>query len=259
MRRSAAPVLALLLGLTLAWVAAAASPAQVATRPAEAVPQTALPTPSPFAAARTERLLHERLACLGCHRLGGEGGRIGPTLEGVGQRLEPGYVLAMIMDPQATLPGTRMPRQPMRAAEARRLAAYLVAREPSATATEPGGAAPDPIPPAASPDAPPDGARLYARHCAACHGPTGDGDGWNAPDLPVRPTAHSDATLMERRPDDSLYDAIYAGAFVLDGSPRMPAFGSLLSDAEIRALVAHIRVLCACEGPAWSRDGAAGR
>lgn len=33
----------------------------------------------------------------------------------------------------------------------------------------------------------PGGARLYARHCAACHGPTGAGDGPEAPRLPVPP------------------------------------------------------------------------
>jgi hypothetical protein len=36
-------------------------------------------------------------------------------------------------------------------------------------------------------------------------------------------------------------------------SPRMPAFGATLTSAEIRALVRHIRTLCRCEGPSWSR------
>jgi hypothetical protein len=39
----------------------------------------------------------------------------------------------------------------------------------------------------------------------------------------------------------------------MNRSPRMPAFGATLSAAEIRALVRHIRTLCRCEGPAWSR------
>ena len=47
-------------------------------------------------------------------------------------------------------------------------------------------------------------------------------------------------------------DGISAGGFVLDRSNLMPAFGELLSPAQIRALVAHIRTLCACEGPPWS-------
>jgi mono/diheme cytochrome c family protein len=40
----------------------------------------------------------------------------------------------------------------------------------------------------------------------------------------------------------------------MNRSPRMPAFGATLSSAEIRALVRHIRALCRCEGPAWSRN-----
>ncbi|HSM59389.1 MAG TPA: cytochrome c, partial [Longimicrobiales bacterium] len=129
------------------------------------------------------------------------------------------------------------------------------------------GGAPEPAPRAslAEPDHPAwaatvetdrgPGDALYGRHCAACHGPTGRGDGWNAPNLPVPPTAHADAGLMEGRADDALFDGIHGGARVLDGSPRMPPFGSLLGTGEIRALVATIRSLCDCSGPAWASDG----
>ena len=50
----------------------------------------------------------------------------------------------------------------------------------------------------------------------------------------------------------TLFDAIYAGGFVLDKSPRMPAFGDLLEPAQIRALVTHIRTLCQCAQPPWA-------
>ena len=216
-----------------------------------------LPELSAFAAARTERLLQDRWACLGCHRLDGRGGEIGPPLDGVAERLGPDAVLGMIRDPESTLPGTRMPRQPMPEREARRLAAYLVSREARGAGTAPSTRALAPAPEPAS--GPPNGAALYARHCAPCHGEAGRGDGWNAPNLPVQPTAHADSAVMSRRPDDTLFDAIHSGGWVLDGSPRMPAFGELLSAEEIRALVRHIRALCACEGPAWSRDGEVGR
>jgi mono/diheme cytochrome c family protein len=214
---------------------------------------------TPFAAAQTERLLRVRYACLGCHRLGDEGGQIGPTLDGVGTRLTADRVLAMILDPARALPGTRMPRQPLHERDARRLAAFLMSRDPAPTA-QAGGVVPAPIPPAPTLGAaPPDAAALYARHCTDCHGESGRGDGWNAPNLPVAPTAHADPALMSLRPDDTLFDAIYAGGYVLDGSPRMPAFGALLAPDEIRALVGHIRVLCLCEGPPWSGDRGAAR
>jgi mono/diheme cytochrome c family protein len=60
--------------------------------------------------------------------------------------------------------------------------------------------------------------------------------------------------MMSARPDDSLFDTIAAGGAVMNRSPRMPAFGATLTPAEIRALVRHIRSLCRCEGPAWSRN-----
>ena len=101
-----------------------------------------------------------------------------------------------------------------------------------------------PSPPAA-PTAPIDGAVLYAKWCAACHGATGRGDGPNAPNLPVKPAAHASKEAMAARPDDSLFDTIAAGGAVMNRSPRMPAFGATLSPAEIRALVRHIRALCA--------------
>lgn len=62
---------------------------------------------------------------------------------------------------------------------------------------------------------------------------------------------------MELRSDDALYDTIAGGGAIMNRSPRMPAFGATLTYGEIRALVSHIRTLCNCEGPAWSRgDGA---
>jgi mono/diheme cytochrome c family protein len=99
------------------------------------------------------------------------------------------------------------------------------------------------------------GATLYESHCAACHGQDGGGDGFNARYLRTEPAIHADSATMSQRPDDTLYDGIHAGARILAGSAEMPAFGASLSPDEIRALVRHIRVLCRCAGPSWSRDG----
>lgn len=68
----------------------------------------------------------------------------------------------------------------------------------------------------------------------------------------MAPTAHADAALMSLRTDDSLYDAIFAGAYVLDGSTRMPPYGDALSPDQIRAVVRHIRTLCSCTQPDWA-------
>ena len=63
---------------------------------------------------------------------------------------------------------------------------------------------------------------------------------------------------MAKRPDDTLYDGIAAGGFILDKSPLMPGFGDMLEPEQIRALVLHIRTLCECEQPAWAREGDGG-
>jgi mono/diheme cytochrome c family protein len=206
---------------------------------------------SRFAAAKAERLLRDRLSCLGCHKLDGAGGEIGPDLSQVGRRRSPRFILGMISDPQGTAPGSLMPLTPMPPAQRELVASYLVYRG------GPSGGTPVP-PPAPRSRGAMDTPLLYARYCAACHGKTGGGDGPNASLLPVRPTVHTDRAYMSTRPDDSLFDAIFAGGYVMNRSNRMPGFGHTLTAVEIRGLVRYLRELCRCEGPAWSRDGGEG-
>jgi hypothetical protein len=67
---------------------------------------------------------------------------------------------------------------------------------------------------------------------------------------------HANANEMSTRPDDTLFDGIYAGGYILGKSPFMPAFGQSLAPNEIRDLVGHIRTLCQCRQPAWAADDA---
>jgi mono/diheme cytochrome c family protein len=222
-------------------------------------PRTAREKPAPqstgvsrasaFAARKAERLLESQLPCLGCHTLRGTGGRIGPDLTTVRERRSPDYIAAMIKDPQQVVPGSAMPRPLLDAASRDLVTTYLQGLPGN------GGTAPTPGSTAAPNESSVEsGARLYARWCAACHGATGRGDGPNAAYLPTRPTAHADAVVMRVRSDDALFDTIAGGGTIMNRSPRMPAFGGTLTSAEIRALVAHLRSLCRCQGPEWSRD-----
>lgn len=200
---------------------------------------------SAFSKEKAGFLLRHRLPCLGCHQLNGQGGTIGPDLTTVRERRSAAYIAAIVADPQRVVPGSAMPRIAMPSSTRDLIVKYL--------ASQPGNAPDAPLPAGTPPAATTDGPALYARWCAACHGESGKGDGPNAARLPVRPAAHASREAMSARPDDSLFDTIASGGAVMNRSPRMPPFGGSLTAAEIRALVRHIRRLCRCEGPEWSR------
>lgn len=206
---------------------------------------------SRFDRQKAEWLLRERLPCLGCHRLDGEGGVIGPDLSGVANRRSAGFIRSMVTDPQKTFPGSRMPRIPMPGEWRTLIAALLAERRTSQAApADPSGAA------GATPlGAITDGAALYAQVCAACHGAQGRGDGFNGANLPVRPTAHADSGYLSRRPDGTLFDGIFSGGYILDKSNLMPAWGQTLTREQIWALVRYLRHLCGCRGPDWAGRG----
>ena len=201
------------------------------------------PDLTPFEQEKASILMRTRLSCLGCHEFGGEGGRLAPSLTDVAQRRSREYIRAIVEDPQRVRPGAAMPKVPMPPAT-RELVIAVLSR----------GARAEPIVPTPSPGNPPRSAsELYGVWCATCHGARGAGDGVNAGSLPVKPAVHASAAAMSARSDDALFDVIAGGGAIAARSPRMPPFGSTLSREEIRSLVAYIRLLCACEGPSWSR------
>ncbi len=208
------------------------------------VPLGAQEAPSAFARRKAETLLREQLPCLGCHALGTEGGRLAPDLATVATRRSAAYIAAMVADPQRQRPGSAMPRPRLPESTRALIVRYL---QHGATASDVAA------PLAGSLPAATDGPALYAFWCAGCHGSAGKGDGPNAANLPVRPTDHTNRTTMAVRSDDALYDTIAGGGAIMNRSPRMPAFGGTLGDTAIRSLVRHLRSLCRCEGPPWSR------
>jgi mono/diheme cytochrome c family protein len=93
----------------------------------------------------------------------------------------------------------------------------------------------DPRPPAGASRA----ERLYYAYCVECHGADGRGS-WRAALFLLRP---GDITARARRePDRYLFDIIKHGGAPI-GRPGMPAFGYHLADADIEALVTHLRTL----------------
>jgi plastocyanin/mono/diheme cytochrome c family protein len=79
-------------------------------------------------------------------------------------------------------------------------------------------------------------ATLYAKNCAACHGDSGNGQGFDAGSTPVAPPAFDDAQRMMNRRGDVLYAKIRRGGM----GTGMPNFGTLFSPEETWALVDHL-------------------
>lgn len=91
------------------------------------------------------------------------------------------------------------------------------------------------------------GATVYAEHCAACHGPTGRGDGDKSDELKAQLTEpipdFSTPDRLQARTPGELYQTVTAGRI----DRLMPPFGNKLSDAERWSAVAFLYTLSAPE------------
>lgn len=63
--------------------------------------------------------------CIACHTMGGQGGLVGPALDGVGARLSADYIGNWLRDPGAVKPGTKMPKLPLSDKDIAELSAFL--------------------------------------------------------------------------------------------------------------------------------------
>ena len=77
------------------------------------------------------RELYKAKGCFACHSIGeGAGGVVGPALEAVGTRLQPGYIWYHLKHPHALNPYSAEPDYGLTDEEARALAAYLSSKQP---------------------------------------------------------------------------------------------------------------------------------
>ena len=97
------------------------------------------------------------------------------------------------------------------------------------------------------------GARVFARHCAVCHGPDGRGNGPAAPSMFPRPRdftsgkfKYKSTAAGEPPTDDDLLRT------VRDGLPAsaMPYFAGLLSTEELNAVVEQVKSFSGTSSPA---------
>jgi mono/diheme cytochrome c family protein len=80
----------------------------------------------------------------------------------------------------------------------------------------------------------------WEKNCAKCHGPDGKGKTKMGEKMGVKD--YTDAKVQEGMKDEAMTKAIKEG--VKDGETvKMKAFGDVLSDDEIKALIKYIREL----------------
>lgn len=63
--------------------------------------------------------------CVACHALKGQGGQVGPALDGVGSRRDRTYLETWLKDPMSIKADSKMPKLPLSEAEINELAAFL--------------------------------------------------------------------------------------------------------------------------------------
>ncbi|MBP0619106.1 c-type cytochrome [Cupriavidus consociatus] len=88
------------------------------------------------------------------------------------------------------------------------------------------------------------GQRTYARHCTACHGNDGRGEGPLAASLPQWPPTLV-SPLLARRAEGELFWHVLSGMRDRRGRPTMPAFRGQLADREAWAVIDYMKALSA--------------
>ena len=63
--------------------------------------------------------------CVACHSVGGNGGKVGPALDGVGKKFNAEYLHKWISNPAEVKPGTTMPKLPITEEERNEIVKFL--------------------------------------------------------------------------------------------------------------------------------------
>lgn len=169
--------------------------------------------------------------------------RQGPDLTNVGLRRNPLWQRLHLEDPRSLVQGSRMPsyrhlfaRQPRRGAD---LVAYLAALGRGAEVERAARVASTAMP--SAPGSAAEGKRLFARHCASCHGEEGRGDGPLAPAVahPALDLTKGALWFVPRgTPEGERAELCRLIRFGIPGTAM--AGHELLADAELADLAAYV-------------------
>lgn len=200
---------------------------------------------SPSTSIRAELHFEKILGCGSCHQAQlGRGGLSGPELYTSYKRLDREWVVSFIAEP-AKWALTPMPKVSLHDNQLAAIRDYIfqtpaVNSLPSATVTKPkerrATQAANSLPSGR-------GEAIYQLLCTQCHGVNGNGKGINSPALFVAPRDHTSFQEMSILTDDRIFAAIKFGGAAVGKSSLMPAWNSILKDADIQLLVDYLRGL----------------
>lgn len=88
-----------------------------------------------------------------------------------------------------------------------------------------------------------DGAAIFSEVCARCHGPAGEPDAANVARLGVKPLTSEH--VQRQLADEDIRRQILRGS----ENKQMPSFAGALSDAQVDAVIAHVRALGGARKP----------
>ncbi len=172
------------------------------------------PMTNPAEAKRPEAVagkrLYAQLNCAYCHKLKGEGGRVGPALDRLSDAATDEALAQHLRDPQSVAPGSRMPTMNLLDDEVAALTAYIRTYNPN-----------EPFTPAAP--------KLFAENCAACHAIRGEGADLG-PDLSEVGAMRDKSYILKYITNPAQFNA----------ESTMPAYKGELKDHEIEDLARYL-------------------
>jgi mono/diheme cytochrome c family protein len=95
---------------------------------------------------------------------------------------------------------------------------------------------------------PAEGKKIFTQRCWGCHGLTGHGDGPAANSFEPKPRNLSDGKYVSTLTDERMFRTISEGGAAMGKSPFMPPWKGVLSETDIRDVIAYIRNdICKCQ------------
>jgi len=186
------------------------------------------------------RLLFEVKGCIGCHSVGGKGGKVGPALDQVAERRTPEWIMQHFRNPQSVSPGSVMPQFDLTEQQVRALTELLL------SLTDPNVVGFIKLPSMMTPVE--RGKLVFKKFgCAGCHGAEGK-SGVRNPNAKTGQQVPSLKYVAESYSKEELKKRILNGQheiYALDPKKPapplfMPAWRGKIAEGELEDLVAYL-------------------